>query len=121
MEPETPELVAERRQQLQQRLSAYRNLVKSAGWALLRKDAETQITARTGLNLAPPSSMDDMVPRIYRDGETNGMLTLLNIPELQINHTEETLKKPKYQETEDGNGNGTDTDASANGSTSGSA
>ena len=93
-------------------MNSYRNLVKSEGWALLRKDAQAQIDLRIGLNLTPPASMDDMVPRIYRDGESNGMLTLLNIPELQIKHTEETLKKPKYQETEDGNGNDTDSGGS---------
>jgi len=81
-----------------------RQLLKSAGWALLARFAEQQIETRNyGLGNVVVKDIEGIGEHSYMRGERDGIRLFLNMPELLVEDYEEELKDEQESR---GNGGG---------------
>lgn len=98
MEEKDPSLT-----ELQEQLSSWRALVKTAGWSTLERYAKAQKDHRLGpLIRGRSEQIIDLVNREYDRGEIAGIEFFMNIPSIEIARLEEEIDKlAKLEENDD--------------------
>lgn len=79
-----------------------RQLLKSPGWAEVRKIADAWIEQkRQATSEAPIASQEEAYQRNVDIGMVRGMLAVVGLPEAQVNNLESIIEKIRQEESDE--------------------